>query len=142
MDVCSNGMFQYRNTAFRVHSSYNSTESEIKSQSLSNSPHLKSETSSSIRTESDTCRTIVSMLIHQRKTNRGLEQQLKHLQSTNKASTSQSPIESNSINNDRSNSNQSLTIKQRFSLDEHQQRNFIFHNSQHHSLGKTLLFSN
>lgn len=38
------------------------------------------------------CRTIVSMLINQYKTNYNLEQQLKDLQSSSKATTSQSPI--------------------------------------------------
>jgi len=137
MDVCSNGMFQFRNTAFRLHPSCSSTETEMKSDSLSNSPHLKCESSSSILSENETCRTIVSMLLHQRKANQTLEQQLKHLQSattttttnhSNKASTSQSPIESNSNHNDR------LNLTKRVSLDEHQQRNFSFHNSQHHFL--------
>ena len=135
MEMNSNGMFHYRNnTAFRVHSSLYSTEDEIKSDSLSNSPHLQSEINPSKIVENEACRTIVSMLIHQRKTNLGLEQQLKSLQSTNKATTSQSPhssLESNSNHN----LNQSFTIK-RSSLDEHQQRNFILHNSQHHFLGK------
>jgi len=126
MDTNLNGMFQYHNTAFRVHPSLCSNENE----SLSNSPNSKSENNSSKLTENETCRTIVSMLIHQRKTNRGLEQQLKHLQSTNKASTSQSPPISSELNSNY-HLNQSLTIK-RFSLDEHQQRNFHFQNSQHH----------
>jgi hypothetical protein len=128
METNSNGIFQYRNTAFRVHSSLCSNEDEIKCDSLSNSPHLKSE---SKYTENETCRTIVSMLINQRKTNLSLEQQLKHLQSsTNKiATTSQSPTIIHSTLESK-NLNQSLTIK-RFSLDEHQQRYF---NSQHHFL--------
>jgi hypothetical protein len=124
METCSNRMFQYRTTAFRAHSSLNSNSNEFKSNSSSNSPHLKSESCSSMLTENETCRTIVSMLINQRKTNLGLEQHLKHLQSTNKATTSQSPVESNS------------TIK-RFSLDETQQRNFLIqHHFPTHSLGK------
>jgi hypothetical protein len=133
-------MFQYGNTAFRAHSSIYSTEDEIKSDSLSNSPHLKSENNPSKITENETCRTIVSMLIHQRKRNLGLEQQLKSLQSsTHKATTSQSPhssLESNSNNN----LNPSFIVK-RCSLDEHQQRHFILQNSQHHFLGKTNFFS-
>ncbi|CAF1133165.1 unnamed protein product [Adineta steineri] len=152
MDVCSNGMFQFRNTAFRLHPSYCSNENEKKSDSLPNSPHLKPENSSSssssssssaILTENETCRTIVSMLLNQRKTNQSLEQHLKQLQSTtttnhsNKASTSQSPTESNS-NNDQSNSNQSSLSTKRFSLDEHQQRNLFFQNSQHHFLTHSL----
>jgi hypothetical protein len=136
MDINSNGMFQYHNTAFRVHPSLNSNENEIKSESLSNSPNLKCENNSSKLTENETCRTIVSMLIHQRKTNRGLEQQLKHLQSTNKATTSQSPTISSELNSNY-HLNQSSTIK-RFSLDEHQQRNFSFQNSQHHFLTHSL----
>ena len=39
-------------------------------------------TEPTVFSESETCRTIVSMLIHQRKANFDLEQQLKHLQST------------------------------------------------------------
>ncbi|CAF1443639.1 unnamed protein product [Adineta steineri] len=154
MDVCSNGMFQFRNTAFRLHPSYCSNENEKKSDSLPNSPHLKPENSSSsssssssaILTENETCRTIVSMLLNQRKTNQSLEQHLKQLQSTtttnhsNKASTSQSPTESNS-NNDQSNSNQSSLSTKRFSLDEHQQRNLFFQNSQHHFLTHSLTSS-
>ncbi|UJR29856.1 hypothetical protein I4U23_017400 [Adineta vaga] len=128
MDVCSNGLLQFRNTAFRLHPSYCSNETELKSNSLSNSPHLKVENSSStILSENETCRTIVSMLLNQRKTNLSLEQQLKHLKSStnhsNKASTSQSPIDSNS------NQERSSTIKCS-SLDE-QQRNFTFQNSLH-----------
>ncbi len=136
METNSNGIFQYRQTAFRVHSSLCSNEDEIKNDSLSNSPQLKTETKLS---ENETCRTIVSMLINQRKTNLGLEQQLKHLQSsstTTKATTSQSPTIINSSLESNSNLNQSLTIK-RFSLDEHQQRNFTFQNSQYHFLSKT-----
>ena len=126
-NTASTGTFQFRNTAFRLHSSCHSTESN----SVSNSPHLKvenaSSASSSVLSENETCRTIVSMLLNQRKTNLGLEQHLKHLQSTsnhsNKASTSQSPTESNS-----SNSHDRL---KRSSFDEQQQRNLNFHNSQH-----------
>ncbi|CAF1328903.1 unnamed protein product, partial [Adineta ricciae] len=127
----STGTFQFRNTAFRLHSSCHSTESN----SVPNSPHLKventssssSSSSSSVLSENETCRTIVSMLLNQRKTNLGLEQHLKHLQSTsnhsNKASTSQSPTESNSNSHDR---------LKRSSFDEQQQqRNLNFHNSQH-----------
>ncbi|CAF4933190.1 unnamed protein product, partial [Rotaria sp. Silwood1] len=160
VDISQNGIFQYRNTAFRVHPSYNTNEDNIKSHSLSNSPNLKNENSSSSSTilaENEKYRTIVSMLINQRKTNLGLEQQLKNLQSTtnninNKVTISQSPITttitttttySNSSielnsnqnlihdNNEKFNLNQSSTIKS-FSLDEHQQRNFNFHNSQNH----------
>ena len=103
METCSNGMFQCGNTAFRAHSSHSYRDNDIKSNSLSNSPQLKNETSSTMLTSTETCRTIVSLLIHQRKTNISLEQHLKQLQSTNKATTSQSPSESNS--------NQSSTIK-------------------------------
>lgn len=149
MDTNQSGLFQHRHTAFRVHTSYNLNEDEIKSHSLSNSPNLKNENSSSILRENETYRTIFSMLINQRKTNLDLEQQLKHLQSTtnqiNRATTSQSPpIYSNSsidmnsnrnlINNDindQLNSNQLLMMKS-CSIDEHSQRNFIFHNNQSH----------
>lgn len=122
-DNSSNGTFQFRNTAFRLHSSCHSSESN----SVSNSPQLKVENpSSSVLSENETCRTIVSMLLNQRKTNLSLEQHLKHLQSTsnhsNKASTSQSPIESNSNSHDR---------LKRSSFDEQQQRNLNFYNSQH-----------
>jgi hypothetical protein len=103
METCSNGMFQCGNTAFRAHSSQNSRDYDIKSNSLSNSPQLKNENCSTMLTSNETCRTIVSLLINQRKTNISLEQHLKQLQSTNKATTSQSPFESNS--------NQSSTIK-------------------------------
>jgi len=143
MDISCNGTFQYRNTAFRVHPSLCSDENEIKSESLSNCSHSKCENNSSKLSENETCRTIVSMLINQRKTNLNLEQQLKHLQSNNKATTSQSPpnssLESNSNYNliNDNNFNQSSTIK-RFSLDDHQQRNFIFQNSQHHFLTHSL----
>ncbi|CAF4441016.1 unnamed protein product [Rotaria sp. Silwood2] len=159
MDISQNGIFQYHNTAFRVHPSFNSNEDDIKSHSLSNSPNLKRENSSSTLNENETYRTIVSMLINQRKTNLSLEQQLKHLQSTtnhiNKATTSQSPIlptysnssiELNSNQNlindnyDRLNLNQSFTIKP-FSFDEHQQRNFIFHNSQNHFITHSIASS-
>jgi hypothetical protein len=150
MDVSSNGMFQYRNTAFRAHPSLSSNCSEIKNDSLSKSPELKCEDNSTKISENETCRTIVSMLINQRKISLGLEQQLKSLQSTNKTKNiPNSSTESNSIlysindNNQRSNLNQLSNIK-RFSLDEHQQRNFIFLNSQHHflthSLSKKILF--
>jgi hypothetical protein len=139
MDISSNGMFQYRNTAFRVHPSLSSNENEIKSQSLSNSPHLKSENNSSKFSPNETCRTIVSMLINQRKANLSLEQQLKHLQSTNKATTSQSPPNSSLESNSNHQINQSETIKT-FSLDEQQQqqRNFILQNSQRHFLTHSL----
>lgn len=144
MEINVNGMFQYHNTAFRVHPSLCSDDNQIKTNSLSNSPNLKTENNSTKLTENETCRTIVSMLINQRKTNLNLEQQLKHLQSTNKATTSQSPtllnssssdFNTNNDHNDKFYSNQSLNIK-RFSLDEHQQRNFIYRNSQHHLLSK------
>lgn len=144
MDINGNGTFQYHNTAFRVHPSLYSNENEIKSNSLSNSPNLKCENNPTKLRENETCRTIVSMLINQRKTNLSLEQQLKHLQSTNKATTSQSPsllnssLELNSNeHNERFHLNQSLNNKT-FSFDEHQQRNFTFQNSQHHLLSKYL----
>ncbi|CAF1408489.1 unnamed protein product [Rotaria magnacalcarata] len=158
MDTSQNGIFQYRNTAFRVHPSCNSNDDERKSHSLSSSPNLKTENSSSILTENDKYRTIVSMLINQRKTNLSLEQQLKYLQSTTnhitKATASQSPpttysalsTESNSNHNlindfsDRLNSNRSFAIKP-FSIDEHQQRNFIFNNSQNHFITRSIVSS-
>jgi hypothetical protein len=123
------GMFQFHNTAFRLHPSYNCNSVEMKrSESLSNSPNLSNENSSSILSENETCRTIVSLLINQRKANLGLEQQLKDLQSTTttnhsiKDTTSQSPITTltNSIHQSNTNNEQQ------------QQRNFTFHNYQHH----------
>lgn len=56
----------------------------IKSKSLSNSPELRIDKNFN---ENETYRTIFSMLINQRKTNLGLEQQLKHLQSNQKSSS-------------------------------------------------------
>lgn len=98
-------------TPVPIHANIN--EKEINNDSLPNSPR---------------CRTIVSMLINQYKTNFDLEQQLKDLQSS-KATTSQSPIP---ILNSSTNSDQSETFQfnfKRSSFDEHPNKNCLQQNN-------------
>ena len=81
---------------------------------------LEIETNSEMKTsENDTCRTIVSMLINQRKENLNLEQKLKDLQQI------KSTTDLNSNHLEQNERIHSSTIKHS-SLDEHQQRHFLY----------------
>jgi hypothetical protein len=71
MENCSNVLYEEDKGSIGIDSCYSST-----AHSLSNSPSRLADT--------ETCRTIVSLLLNQRKTNINLEQKLKHLQSSNK----------------------------------------------------------
>ena len=99
-------------TPVPIHANIQPIESN-ETDSLSNSPR---------------CRTIVSMLINQYKTNFNLEQQLKDLQSTSKATTSQSPIpvlNSSSIDHAET---FPFNLK-RTSFDENQPKQFLHQNN-------------
>lgn len=87
---------EFHQTAFRAHSStLPSTSTERSKDSASSSPELSSEKNSHVSmSENETCRAIVSMLIHQRQTNANLEQQLKDLQTTHGQPTSPSKVPS------------------------------------------------
>ena len=85
---------EFHQTAFRAHSS-TLTTTERSKDSGSSSPELSSESNSHVSmSENETCRAIVSLLIHQRQTNANLEQQLKDLQTTQGQPTSPSKVPS------------------------------------------------
>jgi len=106
------GTIEFHQTAFRAHSSLSMNEEILREKVSSErtSPELIDEQNPSNSSEDEPMRAMLLKLIHQRKANLTLEQQLKDLQSTQKGSStidSRSPTSTNySLNSNESNQQQ------------------------------------